>query len=426
MLLFRKLFFSFKKQKFRHWDHKFEWTRKEFQDWCQHDILNKFKDYRLVRFDGLGVAPSGYEKFGFCSQFAIFVKNEVKLLHAKRPEPNHYELYLREKINFQIKNAQLTQSTQDEKKTFRPYFDQSEFELESFGYKLFYSIMFPFFSYDFENDYDREQALVRELNHVVFFLTRSYRSFGRTCWHNGAYTNREEVDEANLTEEQREKLENDIDLYEDAVRLASMDKILEFERIKKFKLSKEKIFEVMVANNFEFTKSKKYVLYRVITEDWFRHSSDVDEDDDKYESSSIKESSEPEQWSTENQSSDTPENSNQANSSINQAYNSFEEEDWDSHISKPKVYTAQEQFEDVDEEESGQPREKSKNDSKSRTIYDESPELADNLYKTHYNAKKSKEIYVQLKTKYRRNVREAKKILNHEKYSPNQFDFDIE
>ena len=372
------------------------------------------------------MAPSGYEKFGFCSQFAIFVKNEVKLLHAKRPEPNHYDLYLREKINFQIKNAQLTQSTQDEKKSFRPYFDQSEFELESFGYNLFYSIMFPFFSFDFENDYDREQALVRELNHVVFFLTRSYRSFGRSFWQNGAYTSREEVDEANLTEEQREKLDNGIDLYEDSARLASMDKILEFERIKKFQMSPEKIFDVMLANKFEFTKSKRYVLYRVITEDWFRHSSDVEDDDeDKYESSSIRD--EPEQWSTENQSSDTLENSNQADSSINQAYNSFEEEDWDSHISKPKVYSAQEQFEDVDGGEGGQTREKSsKNDSKSRTIYDESPELADNLYKTHYNAKKSKEIYVQLKTKNRRNVREAKKILNHEKYSPNQFDFDIE
>jgi hypothetical protein len=43
-------------QKFRHWDHKFEWSRHEFQTWCQNRILNVYKNYKLHQnaYDGLG------------------------------------------------------------------------------------------------------------------------------------------------------------------------------------------------------------------------------------------------------------------------------------------------------------------------------------------------------------------------------------
>ena len=39
---------------FRHWDHKFEWTRSEFQNWVQTCIVDKYPDYIVERFDGLG------------------------------------------------------------------------------------------------------------------------------------------------------------------------------------------------------------------------------------------------------------------------------------------------------------------------------------------------------------------------------------
>ena len=39
---------------FRHWDHKFEWTRSEFQNWVQTCIIDKYPDYIVERFDGLG------------------------------------------------------------------------------------------------------------------------------------------------------------------------------------------------------------------------------------------------------------------------------------------------------------------------------------------------------------------------------------
>ncbi len=42
------------KFKFRHDDHKFEWNRKEFQEWCVV-LLDKYTDYEIIRLDGLGI-----------------------------------------------------------------------------------------------------------------------------------------------------------------------------------------------------------------------------------------------------------------------------------------------------------------------------------------------------------------------------------
>lgn len=58
---------------FRHWDHKFEWTRQEFQEWVQSKILDKYKDYVLDRFDGVGEGP---ENIGHCSQIAVLVRHD--------------------------------------------------------------------------------------------------------------------------------------------------------------------------------------------------------------------------------------------------------------------------------------------------------------------------------------------------------------
>ena len=34
-------------------DHKFEWNRKEFEEWCVV-LLDKYVDYEIIRIDGLG------------------------------------------------------------------------------------------------------------------------------------------------------------------------------------------------------------------------------------------------------------------------------------------------------------------------------------------------------------------------------------
>ncbi|XP_046570549.1 small RNA 2'-O-methyltransferase-like isoform X1 [Haliotis rubra] len=56
---------------FRHWDHKFEWSRTEFQSWCG-DICDKYQ-YN-VTYDGVGNAPESSAHVGHCSQAAIFTR----------------------------------------------------------------------------------------------------------------------------------------------------------------------------------------------------------------------------------------------------------------------------------------------------------------------------------------------------------------
>jgi len=62
---------------FRHWDHKFEWTRKEFRTWCETQ-MKKFDGYE-VSYQTVGrLHPSAEEEFfgvakhGRCTQIAVF------------------------------------------------------------------------------------------------------------------------------------------------------------------------------------------------------------------------------------------------------------------------------------------------------------------------------------------------------------------
>lgn len=56
---------------FRHWDHKFEWNRKQFAEWCETICLAYH--YRYV-ISGIGKGPEGTEKLGCCSQMAVFTR----------------------------------------------------------------------------------------------------------------------------------------------------------------------------------------------------------------------------------------------------------------------------------------------------------------------------------------------------------------
>lgn len=51
-------------------DHKFEWTRQQFQDWGENIVL-RYPDY-VVTFDGICKGPEGTEHLGSCSQMAVF------------------------------------------------------------------------------------------------------------------------------------------------------------------------------------------------------------------------------------------------------------------------------------------------------------------------------------------------------------------
>ncbi|XP_028515954.1 small RNA 2'-O-methyltransferase isoform X2 [Exaiptasia diaphana] len=74
---------------FRHWDHKFEWTRQEFEKWssCQ---ASKY-GYN-VTFQGIGEGPEGTDHLGCCSQMALFEKKELCQVKEKESFGQPYQL----------------------------------------------------------------------------------------------------------------------------------------------------------------------------------------------------------------------------------------------------------------------------------------------------------------------------------------------
>lgn len=66
----------FKKMgKFRHFDHKFEWTREQFQDWSLNCCC-RFPNY-TVEFFGCGEAPLNHPNIGYCSQIGLFLNKDL-------------------------------------------------------------------------------------------------------------------------------------------------------------------------------------------------------------------------------------------------------------------------------------------------------------------------------------------------------------
>ncbi|XP_006825373.1 small RNA 2'-O-methyltransferase-like, partial [Saccoglossus kowalevskii] len=67
---FNVLFKDF--QGLRHWDHRFEWTRQQFQEWG-NSIADQYN--YIVTYSGVGAGPDGTQHLGQCSQMAVFIKS---------------------------------------------------------------------------------------------------------------------------------------------------------------------------------------------------------------------------------------------------------------------------------------------------------------------------------------------------------------
>ncbi|MEE6513765.1 hypothetical protein FKM82_021566 [Ascaphus truei] len=57
---------------FRHHDHKFEWSREQFQSWAT-DSAGRYN--YTVEFSGVGGVPAGAKEVGFCTQIGVFTRN---------------------------------------------------------------------------------------------------------------------------------------------------------------------------------------------------------------------------------------------------------------------------------------------------------------------------------------------------------------
>jgi len=80
---------------FRHHDHKFEWTRKEFQDWCELQ-MSKYEGYE-VTYQTVGRLHSAAEedffcvkKHGRCTQIAVF-KRKPDAYGPNLNDPKEYD-----------------------------------------------------------------------------------------------------------------------------------------------------------------------------------------------------------------------------------------------------------------------------------------------------------------------------------------------
>lgn len=61
-------------KQFRHDDHKFEWTREEFTDWCRSTADMFGYSFQLT---GVGL-PERFTEKGFCTQIAVFTRLVMK------------------------------------------------------------------------------------------------------------------------------------------------------------------------------------------------------------------------------------------------------------------------------------------------------------------------------------------------------------
>ncbi|KAK3594724.1 hypothetical protein CHS0354_001549 [Potamilus streckersoni] len=119
---FNQLFPGFKG--FRHADHKFEWTKEQFQSWC--DNTADTWGYE-VNYTGVGEAPEGFTHLGFCSQAAVFQR---KVGHSCKGEKSiGSECYQKiEESNFPIQEA--SKLTDKEKLAIEVPYQLKQFEID--------------------------------------------------------------------------------------------------------------------------------------------------------------------------------------------------------------------------------------------------------------------------------------------------------
>ena len=391
------------KPKFRHWDHKFEWTRYEFQSWCQ-SLLEKYAEYELVCYDGRGLGPEAYTDIGFCSQIALFKKKE-KLMSESQPI-KEYQKYLTKKSQLNFVNRM--KRMKDEESIITEPFIKSDL-LEAAGKEEIYaSIQYPFDLFEFENEELRNQAILEELNCLIRFVkpAKVESFYGENV---------------SLTDEDKEKIENNIELDCKKVYLCSVEKLFSYPSIEKFNLSTNDLMDI-IQNKYEFTKSNKYIIYE--TADCETSSTS----ESGYQNEEQNESYVSFEHSNNRHSEEDWDNDVQVNAEQNESHaynNGFSEEDWEDEIQvkTERVYTPEEQFgDDANSIIFSNPKTKNIEDltanlaSLNSTISTDASENSDDLnkFEVNYFTMKAKELAEHFKNIRRGIRREERRRLRKE------------
>lgn len=126
--------FDMKPGAFRHDDHKFEWTRAEFEDWCNH-ICARFPDY-CVQFHGIAVPPDEVkEDIGCCSQLGLFLRKDF----LESLDKDEFEERIADEV---VPKEEL---------------------IECEGYKLIHEVQYPFF----HDCRSRDQKILDECSYHI-------------------------------------------------------------------------------------------------------------------------------------------------------------------------------------------------------------------------------------------------------------------
>ncbi|XP_060812750.1 uncharacterized protein LOC132905464 [Bombus pascuorum] len=97
---------------FRDPDHKFEWTRQQFQDWAENITL-RYPSY-IVTFHGICKGPEGTEHLGCCTQMAVFHRICEKEETYSPGVDNLFKVVARYEYPFQIDNRSDEEKIVDE------------------------------------------------------------------------------------------------------------------------------------------------------------------------------------------------------------------------------------------------------------------------------------------------------------------------
>lgn len=205
--------------------------------------------------------------------------NEATVDSSNNSTKNLFQSYLNEKKDVYLKNRYRTPGTQQIEQKL--YFNSEDLEqLSSFKendsniFKLVYGFSYPFELYEFNNVDERNRVILDEINYLVSFLTSS-SGFTRKSFNQHLDPNNLA---SHLTEEEKEKIDNDIDIYDDSIKLAKLDTLLNFTSLKKFKVPDHEIIDLMKQAGYKFTKKDKFVIHIILTESDIEDFSEYEDD----------------------------------------------------------------------------------------------------------------------------------------------------
>ena len=280
---------------------------------------------------------------------ALFYNQEI-IDYSNSSTKNFFQSYLDEKKNIYLKNRYRNPNEDSiQQKLYFNSEDANNFHQKDLNtFKIVYSFSYPFELHEFNNIDQRNRVILDEINYLISFLTTNskYQSQNISQIHDSNLT-------SHLTEEEKEKIDNNIDIYNDCIKLAKVEKLLNFSSLKKFNVPDRELIDLMKKVGYNFTKNDKFVIHKIQTESELENECEEDYD----ELNSIESCRDQADFSickTDEQFIDNSHVEDKKMTNVKDVFN-FGEEDWDQYLPKDNEISdlkyhesLSEQFQDAD------------------------------------------------------------------------------